>query len=225
MAFEVAPELRALDSGVAFAVVPIATVRDLAARFDSMAAGHLARPPTPGHLWTLVVLPATVAAAPLTWDEPGTTAAEISAPLPDASGLAAFLRRWPETAHLAARLDPKPGARGKVTFDLGVTIEVLEAFVQAVDVLSIAHPDMRADADKARGALPQALRARLLFTAVVVLAVRVAPVVFVVRVVARVVVFVIHDERRRAGKGPIPPRVINPHRDEGGRLRALPVRP
>ena len=47
-----------------------------------------------------------------------------------------------------------------MTFDLGVTIEVLEAFVQAVDVLSIAHPDMRADADKARGALP-ALRAKL----------------------------------------------------------------
>ena len=161
VAFEVAPELRALDSGVAFAVVPIATVRELAARFDSMAAGHLARPPTPGHLWTLVVLPSVVAAAPLTWDEPGArTPAESSAPLPDASGLATFLRRWPETAHLAARLDPKTGARGKVTFDLGVTIGALEEFVRLIDALSIAHPDMRADADKARGALP-ALRAKL----------------------------------------------------------------
>ena len=85
---------------------------------------------------------------------------ESSAPLPDASGLATFLRRWPETAHLAERLDPKPGASGKTTFDLGVTIGALEEFVRLIDALSIAHPDMRADADKARGAIP-ALRAKL----------------------------------------------------------------
>lgn len=91
---------------------------------------------------------------------PGASAAESSAPLPDASGLATFLRRWPETAHLAERLDPKPGASGKTTFDLGVTIGALEEFVRLIDALSIAHPDMRADADKARGAIP-ALRAKL----------------------------------------------------------------
>ena len=105
-------------------------------------------------------MPRTLAVAPLGRPEaPPVVEQAPRAPL-DASGLATLLRRWPETAHLATRLDPKPGARGKVTFDLGVTIEVLEAFVQAVDVLSIAHPDMRADADKARGALP-ALRAKL----------------------------------------------------------------
>jgi len=41
-----------------------------------------------------------------------------------------------------------------------VTIGALEEFTRIIDALSIAHPDMRADADKARGALP-ALRAKL----------------------------------------------------------------
>lgn len=160
LARELVPDLHPLSTGVLLAVAPLDVVRELAVHLDPEAARHLARPPTPDHLWTLVVLPATVAAAPLTWDEPGASAAESSAPLPDASGLATFLRRWPETAHLAERLDPKPGASGKTTFDLGVTIGALEEFVRLIDALSIAHPDMRADADKARGAIP-ALRAKL----------------------------------------------------------------
>jgi hypothetical protein len=153
--FDLVPELRALRNGSAVAVAPLDAMRELASRLhDPRAVAVLSEPVTPGYVWTMVVMPRALAVAPL-----GRPEARDPAQL-DASGLATFLRRWPETAHLAARLDPKPGARRKVTFDLGVTIGALEEFVQIIDALAVAHPDMRADADKARGALPS-LRAKL----------------------------------------------------------------
>lgn len=152
--FELVRELRALATGVAVGVAPLELVRALAAALSPIAARHLADPPTDGHLWVLVVLPSAVVAAPLTWDEPR------HAPLPVDTGLGAFLRRWPETAHLAAQLDPEPRARGKTTFRLASVIDALEAFARIVDALPVAQPAQRDDAAKARAALP-ALRAKL----------------------------------------------------------------
>lgn len=162
--FEVVPELRVLRGGGGFVVATLEAMRELASRLrDARAAALLSEPVTPGHVWVLVVLPRVVAVAPLGRPEapasPTTADDTADHEPPTDTGLGAFLRRWPETAHLAARLDPAPDARGRTTFDLGLVVEVFEEFLRITESKPVAPPDMRAEASRVRRTLP-ALRAR-----------------------------------------------------------------
>ena len=62
------------------------------------------------------------------------------------------------SCHERVQITPLSQRRSQTTPPQGESLHY--QFVRLIDALSIAHPDMRADADKARGAIP-ALRAKL----------------------------------------------------------------
>lgn len=155
--FDLVPELRALRNGTAFAVAPLDAMRELASRLhDPRAVAVLSEPVTPGYVWTMVVMPRALAVAPLGRPEvePPAQPVDREHTEPGTPGFLAFLRQWPETAHLAARLDPAPNARGKTTYSAALVVDVLEEFVRVVDAKPVASPEMRDAAAKARAQLP-----------------------------------------------------------------------
>lgn len=156
--------LRVHATGDHYLAAPLGRVRALAGQLAPEMAPRLDEPLPVNETWCLIFGPNGTGVAPILWPNAprvlDATRRDAPSSRPSETNTAAFLRRWPATAHLADRLTAKPNARGAASFRLRDVVDVFEEFLAIVDATDIAPADMRNAAENIRAELP-ALRAQL----------------------------------------------------------------